>query len=91
MWRLGGVRSVAAMKTIVVLLSAIAILASAAPAGAMPIDNHRSIPSAPRTTAPAPAPSSGTDTWVVLAASALAFAAGAGAARFAPTLRTSTS
>ena len=79
------------MKTLVALLTTIALLAGASAAGAMPIDNYRSVPSAPRTAAPAPAPSSGTDTWIVFAASALAFVAGAGAVRFAPTLRTSAS
>ena len=88
MCRLGSGRSVGAMKTIVAVLSAIVVLAVAAPAGAMPIDNYRSIPSEARsTTAPAPSPSSGAETWVVLAVAGLAFGAGAAAARLAPTLR----
>ena len=72
------------MKTFMAILAAVAALAVAAPAGAMPIDNYRAIPTdAPRATPPAPVPppSSGTDTWVVLAAVVLAFGAGAGAAR----------
>ena len=81
-------RSVGGMKTLIAILTAAAVLAVAAPAGAMPIDNYRSIPSeTPSTTAPAPSPSSGAETWVVIATAALAFAAGAGAARLAPTLR----
>ena len=90
MCRFGGGRSVGAMKTIVAVLTASVVLAVAAPAGAMPIDNYRPIPSeAPSTTAPAPAPSpsSGAETWVVLAVAGLAFGAGAAAARLAPTLR----
>jgi hypothetical protein len=75
------------MKTIAAVLSAIVVLAVAPAAGAMPIDNYRSVTSAPPTAAPAPQPSSGTDTWIVFAASALAFAAGAGAARLVPSLR----
>jgi hypothetical protein len=76
------------MKTFIAVLAAAALLAVAAPAGAMPIDNYRSIPSdAPPTTAPALAPSSGTETWVVIAVAALAFGAGAGAARLAPAVR----
>jgi hypothetical protein len=72
------------MKTFIAVLAAVALLAVAAPAGAMPIDNYRSIPSeAPLSTAP----SSGTETWVVIAAAALAFAAGTGAARLAPAVR----
>jgi hypothetical protein len=84
----GSDRSVGAMKTIVAVLTASVVLAVAAPAGAMPIDNYRSIPSeAHSTTAPAPSPSSGAETWVVLAVAGLAFGAGAAAARLAPTLR----
>jgi hypothetical protein len=79
------------MKTFLAVLTTIATLAAASGAGAMPIDNYRSVPSATPTAAPAPAPSSGTDTWIVFAASALAFVAGAGAARFVPTLRASAS
>jgi hypothetical protein len=76
------------MKTFIAVLATVALLVVAAPAGAMPIDTYRSIPSdAPPTTAPAPAPSSGTETWVVIAAAALAFAAGAGATRLAPVVR----
>jgi hypothetical protein len=89
MCRFGSGRSVGGMKTLISILIAVAVLAVAAPAGAMPIDNYRSIPSdTPPTTAPAPAsPSSGAETWVVIAVAALAFGAGAGAARLAPTLR----
>jgi hypothetical protein len=72
------------MKTFIAVLAAVTLLAVAAPAGAMPIDNHRSIPSG---ASPSTAPSSGTETWVVIAAAALAFAAGAGAARLAPAVR----
>jgi hypothetical protein len=90
MCRLGGARSVGAMKTILALLSAAVVLAVAAPAGAMPIDNHRSTPTRTAPTAapaPAPSPSSGAETWVVIAVAALAFGAGAAAARLAPALR----
>jgi hypothetical protein len=81
------------MKTILALLSAVVVLAAAAPAGAMPIDNYRSVPTtappttAPPTAAPAPSPSSGAETWVVIAVGALAFGTGAAAARLAPALR----
>jgi hypothetical protein len=76
------------MKTIVALISTVIVLAVTAPAGAMPIDNHRSIPSdTPTTTAPAPSPSSRAETWVVIAVAALAFGTGAAAARLAPGLR----
>jgi hypothetical protein len=76
------------MKNLIAILTAAAVLAVAAPAGAMPIDNYRSIPSdAPSTTAPAPSSPSGAETWVVIAVAALAFGAGAGAARLAPSLR----
>jgi hypothetical protein len=78
-------RSVAGMKTIIAILTAVAVLAVAVPAGAMPIDNYGPIPSdAPSTTA---SPSSGAETWVVIVVGALAFGAGAAAARFAPVLR----
>ena len=88
MCRLGGARSVGCMKTTLALLTAVVVLAVAAPAGAMPIDNYRSIPtSSPPTAAPAPSPSSGAETWVVIAVGALAFGAGAAAARLAPALR----
>ena len=81
-------RSVGGMKTLIAILTAVAVLAVAAPAGAMPIDNYRSIPSdTPSTTAPAPPSPSGAETWVVIAVAALAFGAGAGAARLAPALR----
>jgi hypothetical protein len=73
---------------IIALLTAILVLAVAAPAGAMPIDNHRSIPSEPPpTTTAAPSPSSGAETWVVIAVAVLAFGAGAAAARLAPAVR----
>jgi hypothetical protein len=72
------------MKTFIAVLAAVALLAVAAPAGAMPIDNYRSIPSA---SSPTPAPTSGAETWTVIAAAAIAFAAGAGAARLAPVVR----
>jgi len=86
MCRFGSGRSVGGMKNIIAILTAVAVLALAAPAGAMPIDNHRSVPSeTPSTTAPAPSPSSAP--WVVIATAVLAFAAGAGAARLVPTLR----
>jgi hypothetical protein len=77
------------MKTIVALLTAVLVLAVAAPAGAMPIDNYRSIPNeAPPTPDPAPSsPSSGAKTWVVIAVAAFAFGAGAAAGRLAPALR----
>jgi hypothetical protein len=89
MCRPGSGRSVGGMKTLIAILTAATVLAVAAPAGAMPIDNHRSVPSdAPPTTAPAPpSPSSGAETWLVIAVAALAFGAGAGAARLAPSLR----
>jgi hypothetical protein len=84
----GGARSVDGMKTIVALLSTVIVLAAAVPAGAMPIDNYRSIPSdTPTTTAPAPSPSSGAGTWVVIAVAALAFGTGAVAGRLAPAVR----
>jgi hypothetical protein len=73
------------MKTVLSLLSTVIVLAVAAPALAMPIDNYRSVPP---TATPAPAsPSSGAETWVVIAVAALAFGAGAAAARLAPALR----
>jgi hypothetical protein len=76
------------MKSLISILAAVAVLAVTAPAGAMPIDNYRSVPAqAPSTTAPAPSPSSGAETWVVIAVAALAFGAGAGAARLVPALR----
>jgi hypothetical protein len=77
------------MKTIAAVLTAVVVLAVAAPAGAMPIDNYRSVPTGlPPTTTPAPpSPSSGAETWVVLAVAGLAFGAGAVAARLAPSLR----
>ena len=88
MCRLGSGRSVGAMKTIVAVLTAVVVLAVAAPAGAMPIDNYRSVPTElPPTATPAPSPSSGAETWVVLAVAGLAFGAGAVAVRLAPTLR----
>jgi hypothetical protein len=72
----------------VALLAAVAMLAVAAPAGAMPIDNYRSVPTdLPPVSAPVPPPSSGAGTWEVVAVGALAFGAGAGAARLAPALR----
>jgi hypothetical protein len=73
------------MKTIIAILTAVAVLAIAAPAGARPIDAYGPIPSGtPSTSSPAP---SGAETWVVIAVGALAFGAGATAARFAPALR----
>jgi hypothetical protein len=75
------------MRTILAILSTVAVLALAGSAGAMPIDAAGPIPSDPSATPRAPAPSSGTDTWVVFAAAAIAFGAGAGAARLAPVLR----
>ena len=89
MCRFEGALSVGAMKTILALLSALVVLAVAAPSGAMPIDNYRSIPSSsPPTATPAPAsPASGAETWVVIAVGALAFGAGAAATRLAPALR----
>jgi hypothetical protein len=83
-----GGRSVAGMKTIVAVLTAVVVLAVASSAGAMPIDNYRSIPSEPpTTTTAAPSPSSGAETWVVIAVGALAFGAGAAVARLAPVHR----
>ena len=45
MCRFGSGRSVGGMKNIIAILTAVAVLALAAPAGAMPIDNYRSVPS----------------------------------------------
>lgn len=76
------------MKSLMAILAAVAVLAVTAPAGAMPIDNYRSIPSdTPSTTAPVPSPSTGAETWVVIAVAALAFGAGAAATRLVPALR----
>jgi hypothetical protein len=71
------------MRTVIAGLVAIAVLALAAPAIAMPIDAHGPIPSAPASEAA----SSGTATWLVVASAAIAFALGAVAARLAPVLR----
>lgn len=74
------------MRTVIAGLVAVAVLALAAPAVAIPIDAYGPIPSGSPTGSP-PASSSGTETWLVIASAALAFALGAVTARLAPVVR----